>query len=86
MIATYRKTKVTPPELARQWGIDVAKVLKWIKSGELRAVNLATTRTGRPRYAIDQADMAIFEASRAVQPPAPRVRRRKKDPSIIEFF
>ena len=86
MIATFRKTKLTPPELARQWGIDVAKVLKWIKSGELRAVNLATTRTGRPRYAIDQADMAIFEASRAVHPPAPRVRRRRRDPAIIEFF
>ena len=86
MIATSRKTKLTPPELARQWGIDVAKVLKWIKSGELRAVNLATTRTGRPRYAIDQADMAIFEAARTVQPPAPRVRRRRRDPAIIEFF
>ena len=86
MIATFRKTKLTPPELARQWGIDVAKVLKWIKSGELRAVNLATTRTGRPRYAIDQADVAIFEAGRAVQPPAPRVRRRRADPNVIQFF
>ncbi len=86
MIATFRKTKVTPPELARQWGIDVAKVLKWIKSGELRAVNLATRRDGRPRYAIDQADIAIFEASRAVQPPTPRMRRRRVDPNIIQFF
>ena len=86
MIATFRKTKLTPPELARQWGIDVQKVLHWIKAGELRAVNLATRRDGRPRYAIDQADIAIFEASRTVQPPTPRMRRRRVDPNIIQFF
>ena len=86
MIAASRKTKLTPPELAKLWGIDVQKVLHWIKSGELRAVNLATRRDGRPRYAIDVADIAIFEASRAVQPPAPRMHRRRVDPSIIEFF
>ena len=36
MIAPSRKTKLTPPELAKQWGIDVQKVLYWIKAGELR--------------------------------------------------
>ncbi|MFZ1934333.1 MAG: DNA-binding protein [Thermoguttaceae bacterium] len=87
MIAAFRKTKLTPPELARQWGIDVAKVLTWIRSGELRAVNLATRRDSRPRYAIDVADIALFEAARAVQPPTPRVRRRQRvDPSVIQFF
>ncbi|MFZ1933583.1 MAG: DNA-binding protein [Thermoguttaceae bacterium] len=86
MIAPSRKTKLTPPELAKQWGIDVQKVLYWIKAGELRAINLATRRDGRPRYAIDQADIAIFEAARAVTPPAPRIRRRRVDPSIIQFF
>jgi hypothetical protein len=86
VIAASRKTKLTPPELARQWGVDVQKVLHWIKAGELRAINLATRRDGRPRYAIDQADIALFEAARAVQPPAPRVRRRRVDSSIIQFF
>ena len=86
MIAASRKTKISPPELARLWGIDVAKVLHWIKAGELRAINVATHRDGRPRYAIDTADVATFEAARAVQPPAPRIRRRQKDPSIIQFF
>jgi len=86
MMAASRKTKLTPPELAKLWGIDVQKVLHWIKAGELRAINLATRRDGRPRYAIDQADIALFEAARAVQPPAPRVRRRRVDPSIIQFF
>ena len=86
MIATSRKTKLTPPELAKQWGIDVQKVLHWVKSGELRAVNLATRRDGRPRFAIDVSDVALFEAGRAVQPPAPRIRRRRADPNVIQFF
>ena len=86
MIAPSHKTKLSPPQLAAQWGIDVAKVLTWIKAGELRAINAATTRTGRPRYLIDQADIATFEAGRAVQPPAPRIRRRRVDPNVIQFF
>ena len=80
------RTKFTPPQLAAQWGIDVQKVLHWIKAGELRAVNLATRRDGRPRYAISPADIALFEAARVVQPPAPRIRRRRVDPNVIQFF
>ena len=86
MTATSKRTKLTPPQLAAAWGIDVAKVLHWIKAGELRAINVATDRNGRPRYAIDVADIAVFEASRAVQPPAPRIRRRRADPNVIAFF
>ncbi len=86
MIAASKRTKLTPPQLAASWGIDVAKILTWIKSGELRAINASTDRNGRARYLIDQADIAVFEASRTVQPPAPRCRRRRKDPQVIEFF
>jgi hypothetical protein len=85
MIAPSRK-KLTPPQLAALWGIDVQKVLHWVKTGELKAINLATDRNGRARYAIDVADIAIFEASRSVQPPPPRVRRRRVDPTIHQFF
>jgi len=84
-IAT-RKTKISPPELAKLWGVDPAKILTWIRRGELKAINVATDRNGRVRYAIDVADIAVFEASRAVQPPVPRVRRRKVDPNVINFF
>ena len=65
---------------------DPAKVLGWIKRGELRAVNVATHTGGRPRYRIGPADLAIFEAARAAGP-APKVTRcRRKDPGIIQFF
>jgi hypothetical protein len=72
--------------LAKLWGVDPGKIVHWIKSGELRAINIATDRNARHRYAIDVADIAIFEAARAVTPPTPRVRRRRADPSIIQFF
>jgi hypothetical protein len=85
VIATRKK--ISPPALATQWGVDVQKILTWIRSGELRAVNLATDRNGRPRYAIDQADIAVFEASRAVTPPARPVRRRRaSQEGVIQFF
>jgi hypothetical protein len=84
-IAT-RKTKISPPALAAQWGIDVGKVITWIKNGELRAINAATDRNGRARYLIDTADIAVFEASRTVTPPPPRVRRRRADPAVHQFF
>jgi hypothetical protein len=86
MPAIAPRKKITPPALAAQWGVDVAKILHWIRSGELRAVNLATDPNGRPRYAIDQADILAFELSRQVQPPPPRVRRRRADPAVHQFF
>ncbi|MBU4271528.1 MAG: helix-turn-helix domain-containing protein [Planctomycetes bacterium] len=81
------RRKFTPPEIAKLWGVDTLKVLRWIRAGELRAINASTRRDSKkPRFLIDPADLAAFEASRAVQPPVPRVRRRKADPSITQFF
>ena len=81
------RTKITPPELARRWGIDTLKVLRWIRTGELRAIDAGTRRgQKKPRFLIDMADLAAFEAARSVTPPTPRMRRRKADPSVIQFF
>jgi hypothetical protein len=84
MIAT--RQKITPPELARRWGIDSAKILTWIRSGELRAINASTRPCGRPRYLIDERDIEIFELRRAVGgPPQTPRRRRAKQMDVIEF-
>ena len=82
------RTRITPPTLAKSWGISVDKVLAWIRSGELRAIDVSTRRGGRPRYLLDVADIAAFEALRAVQPPLQKPRRRRKsnDSSVIEFY
>ncbi len=62
------KQKVTPPELATMWGVGATKILHLIRSGELRAINLATRGCQRPRYVVDLEDVAAFERARAVVP------------------
>ena len=59
---------LTPPMLATRWGVNVNKVTSFIRSGELRAFNLAGRGCTRPRYAIDEADVEAFEESRRVIP------------------
>lgn len=79
--------KVTPPQLAKRYHVDPSKIVGWIKSGELPAVNLATRTTGRPRWAIDEADVELFELRRSATPtPKTAKRQRRKDTKIIEFF
>ncbi len=84
------RTKLTPPELARLWGLSRAKVVAFIRSGELQAINVANARCSRPRYLIDREDIAVFEKARRVIPDggsstAPRL-RRKNSSDIKEFF
>jgi hypothetical protein len=76
---------LSPPQIAEQYGVDPNKVIGWIRAGELRAVNVGNGAS-RPRYRISPADLALFEAARAVQPPTPRIRRRRIDPNVIQFF
>jgi excisionase family DNA binding protein len=78
------RIKLTPPQLARRLGVKPDKILTWIRTGELRAVNLATRRDGRPRWLIDEADIAVFEASRQAQPG--RARQRRARPSSVKNY
>src|SRR5208282_6385077 len=55
--------RLTPPELARALRVDVHTVLAWIRDGQLRAVNVGAGKR-RPRWRIDPADVAVFEAAR----------------------
>ena len=77
---------LSPPEIAKRYGCDSHKILTWIRSGELHAVNMATTTGGRPRWRISPSDLALFEAARAAGPAPKAIRRRRRDPSIVEFF
>ena len=83
MVASY----LTPPQVARQFGIDAKKITGWIRRGELKAVNLATTTSGRPRWKISPADLEAFLAARSAGP-MPKVsrQRRRKTPGITEYF
>jgi predicted site-specific integrase-resolvase len=58
----------TPPEYAEKLGTSVNTVLAWIKSGELKALNLASRTSRRPRYRISPEAAEQFELSRSVVP------------------
>jgi hypothetical protein len=77
----------TPPELARRYRVTADKVLGWIRSGQLSAVNVAQRPDGRPRWRISQEAIEAFERARSARP-APVVRRvkRKRLAGIKEYF
>ncbi len=78
---------LTPPAVAKRYGINVHRVLAWIRNGTLAAINVGDGPT-RPRWRIMPEALEAFERRRASQPPAPKSspRRRKADPSVIEYF
>ena len=83
MAANYQVTKqqvhyITPPEIATRLRITAAKVLGWIRSGKLRAIDVSNRY--RPRYRINPEDLEEFLKSREVQPPPPRVQHRRQMP------
>jgi hypothetical protein len=89
--ATRRPTLavyITPTDIAESRGINVLKVLLWIKSGELRAVNVAASRAGKlPRWRISPADLEAFDAARMAVPQSPVARRpRQKSGHVVEYF
>ena len=84
--AVIEREYFTPPETARLLGVKHDKILAWIKSGELAAVNLATRHGGRPRWRISRQALDDFLARRAAKPP-PKPRRRRREPqNVIQFY
>ncbi len=73
--------------LAADLAVKPDKVLEWIRAGELRALNVAQNRGGRPRWRIGADALAAFLAARSSSP-APRrpTRPRPKRQDVVEFF
>ena len=90
MRVAAEKQTLTPPELAELWGISPAKIIGFIRSGELRAINVAQSDCHRPRYLIDVADIERLEQSRRVIPDGglstTQKLRRKAAAGVKEFF
>ena len=78
----------TPPQLARRWQVSRSKILGWLARGEMRGIDLATRRGGRPRWRIPLDAVLEFEQRRAAVPQTPAgPRRRKSAPAgVIEYF
>jgi len=79
--------KLLVKTVADRLGVNQSKVLGWIRSGELRAIDVSTKRGGRPRWRIDETDLIAFESRRLASPPPTLTRRRRKPAGdVIEFF
>jgi excisionase family DNA binding protein len=73
-------------DLTERYGVSEHTVLGWIRSGELRAVNVGRRPGGKkPRWRITQEALQAFEAIRTPTSPPPRA-RRKKPADVIEFY
>jgi len=78
---------LSPNDVAARLGVSWAKVVAWIKSGQLLAVNVASRPSGKPQWRIAESDLDFFLATRQAQPSRPATRRRRPATTdMIEFF
>jgi hypothetical protein len=72
--------RFTAAGVARLYGVGMKKVLRWIREGELEAVNLATSADERrmlPRWSISAEALAAFERRRGATTNAKPPRKRR---------
>ena len=79
---------LAPSDIARSRGVNVVKILDFIKSGELRATNYAASQCGKlPRWRVSPADLEAFDAARAAVPrPTPSRQKQRPRGHVVEFF
>src|SRR5437879_1326223 len=73
-------------DLCRRWKIGPDKVHAFIPRGELVAVNVATSLSGRPQWRITRESVEVFERRRSSAPPPEPLRRRRRQTHEIDFF
>jgi excisionase family DNA binding protein len=76
----------SPPDIAKQLGINDTKVLTWIRNGELIAIDISTVRGGRPRWRIRHEDLEAFLQKRRTTKPVSARRRQKAATSGPNYF
>lgn len=79
---------LTPRDVAELYGTNETKILSWIKSGELRAIDVSARRGERPRWRISPQALEQFEAARSSQPTVatpPRSRTQKRPKGWVEY-
>jgi excisionase family DNA binding protein len=75
-------------EICERYGVGEHTVLGWIRSGELRAVNVGR-RPGskKPRWRITAESLALFEITRtSSEPPQTRKGRAKATHDVVQFY
>lgn len=74
----------TAKEVASHYGVKIQTVIGWIKSGQLKAINVASVGSDRPRYRMSDDHLREFELLRAVVV-APKVTRTRR-PKVMDYF
>jgi hypothetical protein len=77
---------MTPPQVAELLVVDPAKVISWIKRGELDASDVALGPGRRPRWRIEPAALRRFLERRKPGAPAPKTPRRTKSEDVIPYY
>ena len=80
---------LTPPQIATRLRVSPDKIVAWIRSGELRAFNVASEKAMSPRWRVAEADLQTFldrRSNPAPNPPPQKRARRKKSDAFVEYF
>jgi excisionase family DNA binding protein len=74
-------------DVAEQCGVDPGKVLVWIHAGELVAVNIAKSKTTRPKWRIRETAVEEFLRDRETSRPtmAP-IKARKVAAGVRSYY
>ena len=81
------KAAYTPPDIANMFGLSHVKILDFIRTGELKAIDLSSKCGSRPRWYIREEDLESFLQCRTAKaPPAPKRRRRRVSAANTQKF
>ncbi len=70
---TNERDTLNPRDVAKKLSVSPATVIEWIRSGQLKAANIATGP--RPRFVIKPDDLTTFLDNRQPIPPVARRHR-----------
>lgn len=82
---------MTTSEVAKEMRVSQAAVLSWIKSGRLKAYNVAVTPLARPIYRITRDSLIAFKDGNSVKSSSQKAGNGRRKPktapnNITKFF
>ena len=65
-VVATRSRCLRPADVARDLGVNQSKIIAWLKSGELRGIDVSLHRGRKPRWRIAQETLDAFLAATAL--------------------
>lgn len=80
---------LSPPKIGKLLGVTPAKVLQWIRNGELKAIDISQKGCIKKRYKVKPEWLDDFEQSRLAVPSGPNpthtIKRKPSQPAKDYF-